>query len=93
MNHIEIKIMAKLELEKHQIPVLQKLAKYSHMDNWFNLDDDGVLRDRENHNRVMSVRNGCKQLMEGLTPEDLECLDGGELYTLMYFTSNVLKRF
>lgn len=85
--------MEKLVLQTHQIPVLQKLAKASHMDNWFNLDDNGVLRDRENGNRVMSVRNGCKQLMEGITPEDLECLDGSELYTLMYFTANVLKRF
>jgi hypothetical protein len=85
--------MAKLELKSYQIAVLQKLAKYSHMDNWFNLDDDGVLRDRENNNREMSVRNGCKQLMEGLTPEDLECLDGGETYTLLWFVANVLKGF
>jgi len=85
--------MAKLELTSYQISVLQKLAKASHMDNWFNLDDDGVLRDRENKNRKMSVRNGCKQLMEGLTPEDLECLDGSETYTLMLFVANVLKGF
>lgn len=83
----------KLELQSHQIPVLQKLAKVSKIDNWFNLDDDGVLRDRENGNKVMSVRKGCKQLMDGITPEDLELLDGSEIYTLMYFVTNDLKTF
>lgn len=83
----------KLELQSHQIPVLQKLAKVSKIDNWFNLDDDGVLRDRENGNKVMSVRKGCKQLMDGITPEDLELLDGSEIYTLMYFVANDLKTF
>jgi hypothetical protein len=85
--------MAKLVLEKYQIPILQKLAKASHMDNWFNLSDDGVLRDRENDNRIMSVRNGCKQLMDGLTPEDLECLNSTETYLLLSFVGNDLKSF
>ena len=85
--------MAKLELIETIIPILQKLAKTSHMDNWFNLDDDGVLRDRDNGNRVMSVRNGCRQLMDGLTPEDLECLTPSECYILLDFVGNILKSF
>lgn len=85
--------MAKLELLETVIPILQKLAKTSHMDNWFNLDDDGVLRDRENGNKVMSVRNGCKQLMDGLTPQDLECLTSLEHYILLGFVGNQLKSF
>ena len=89
----KIKNMAKLVLEKYQIPILQKLAKASHMDNWFNLDDDGVLRDRESNNRIMSIRNGCKQLMDGLTPEDLECLNYTETYLLLSFVGNELKSF
>ena len=85
--------MTKLVLKGQQVSILQKLAKTSHMDNWFNLDDDGVLRDRENGNRIMSVRNGCKQLMEGLTPEDLECLTSLEYYILLGFVANELKSF
>lgn len=85
--------MAKLVLKEQQVSILQKLAKASHMDNWFNLEDDGVLRDRENDNRIMSVRNGCKQLMEGLTPQDLECLNSAEVYTLLEFVGNDLKSF
>ena len=85
--------MAKLVLKEQQVSILQKLAKTSHMDNWFNLDDDGVLRDRENGNRIMSVKNGCKQLMEGLTPEDLECLSSTETYLLLSFVGNDLKSF
>ena len=85
--------MAKLVLKEQQVSILQKLAKASHMDNWFNLDDNGVLRDRENDNRVMSIKNGCKQLMEGLTPQDLECLNSAEVYTLLEFVGNDLKSF
>ncbi len=85
--------MGKLVLKSHQIPVLQKLAKKTKMDTWFNLDDDGVLRDAENGNRVMSVRKGCKQLMQGVVPESLEFLDASELYTLMWFVANDLKSF
>ena len=85
--------MAKLVLKEQQVSILQKLAKASHMDNWFNLDDNGVLRDRDNNNRVMSIKNGCKQLMEGLTPQDLECLNSAEVYTLLEFVGNDLKCF
>jgi hypothetical protein len=85
--------MAKLVLKEQQVSILQKLAKASHMDNWFNLDDNGVLRDRDNNNRVMSIKNGCKQLMEGLTPQDLECLNSAEVYTLLEFVGNDLKSF
>ena len=85
--------MAKLVLKEQQVSILQKLAKASHMDNWFNLDDNGVLRDRDNNNRVMSIKNGCKQLMEGLTPQDLECLNSAEVYILLEFVGNNLKCF
>lgn len=83
----------KLGLSKSEINVLQKIAKISHMDNWFNLDDNGVLRDREHDNKVMSVRNGCKQLMEGVTSYDLNQLNGDEMYHLLGFVGNKLKSF
>lgn len=86
-------IMTKLVLNNPQIAVLQRLAEITLMDSWFNLDDNGIVRDRENNNRIMSTRKACKQLVHGLTPEDLECLDGGELYTLIWFAANVLKTF
>jgi len=83
----------KLELLKSEINVLQKIAKVSHMDNWFNLDNEGVLRNREKNNRVMSVRSGCKQLMEGVTPYDLSQLNGDEVYHLLDLVGNGLKTF
>lgn len=83
----------KLVLSESKISVLQKIAKVSHMDNWFNLDNNGVLRDRENNNRVMSVRNGCKQLMEGVTSYDLSQLNGNEVFHLLDLVGNGLKKF
>jgi hypothetical protein len=83
----------KLVLSESEISVLQKIAKVSHMDNWFNLDNNGVLRDRENNNRVMSVRNGCKQLMEGVTSYDLSQLNGNEVFHLLDLVGNGLKKF
>jgi hypothetical protein len=85
--------MAKLKLDSKEIALFQKIAHHSHMDNWFNLSDDGVLRDRENNNRIMSVRNGCKQLMEGLEFPTIEVLTYTEVMTLLQFVGNKLKGF
>jgi hypothetical protein len=85
--------MAKLKLNCLEIALLQKIARHSHMDNWFNLSDDGVLRDRENNNRIMSVRNGCKQLMEGLEIPTIETLTAHEVHTLLCLVGNKLKQF
>lgn len=85
--------MAKLKLNALEIALLQKIAHHSHMDNWFNLSDDGVLRDRENKNRVMSVRKGCNQLMDGLEIATIETLTPHEVNTLLCLVGNKLKSY
>ena len=82
-------IMKKILLFPYQIQLLQKLAKKSKMDCWFDMDDNGEVRDLENGGRVMSTRNACRQLIEGLTPEDLDGLSGSEVHTLLGITSKL----
>lgn len=77
------KIMKTITLQYHQAQLLQKLAKKSKMDCWFDMDDNGVVRDLQNGGRVMSTKNACRQLIDGFTPEDLDGLSGREVNTLL----------
>ena len=75
--------MKKIELKLYEIDLLEKLARRSKMDCWFSVDDEGGVRDRENGNRIMSTNKAVRQLIEGLTPYDIEILDNCDIIFLL----------
>lgn len=71
--------MRKVTLTNSETEVLEKIAKRSKMDCWFNVNDDLSVRERD-----------IKTLIEGITPYDVETLSPNEVVIL---TSVLYKLF
>lgn len=74
-----------MKLSTQEYNTLSFLAEKSKMDCWFILEQDknqdDYVYDLENH-RKMSVRQGVKQLFEGLTQQDWNLLDSEQSYVM-----------
>lgn len=57
--------------------------------DWLLIDEKGNFKDLDNKGRVMSKRKAIKQIVEGITPEDISDLSSMELLGLL----NILGKF
>lgn len=73
--------MKRIILNDAEINLLIKITTYLKMD-WFDIDDKGRVRDRDNHNRVMSTRTAIKTIWEGVTDDSLRELSHTDWYIL-----------
>lgn len=71
-------------LNNAEIKALENLARVSKMDCWFGIDQQGRIRDYENHSRVLSQRKGIKQLIDGATNKDLERIGSGDRASIIH---------
>lgn len=72
-----------LSLGESEVKLLQRLARLSKMDCWFDMQEDGKVFDLENESKQTSTKHACRQLLDGLSMEDLEHLNNNEMYTLL----------
>lgn len=72
-----------LKLSQTQQEVLKKIARRSKMDCWFDINENGEIRDLENDGKIISPRKACRELLEGATVFDLKDLDKYEVYSLL----------
>lgn len=76
-------------LNASEIMVVRHLARRSKMDCWLCVEDNGTIRDLENKGKEMPIKEAITQMVEGLTPYDLEVLMPKEVLTLVTLVSKL----
>ena len=71
------------KLTSNEGNLLMGIARRSKMDCWFCVTLDGRCKDLENGGRIIPVSKAVRQLVEGMSFEDLSCLTDSEKYQLI----------
>lgn len=75
-------------LTNTELDIIDKVTSIMKID-WLFIDGNGNFKDLDNKSRVMSKRKAIKQVVEGMTPEDVSDLSSVELLGLL----NILGKF
>ena len=76
-------------LNASEIIVIRHLARRSKMDCWLCVEDNGTIRDLENKGKEMPIEKAITQMVEGLTPYDVEILTPKEVVTFVSLISKL----
>ena len=83
-------IMKKIQaLNASEILVVRHLANRSKMDCWLCVENDGTIRDLENNGKKISIKEAITDMVEGLTPYDVEILTPNEVVTFVSLVSKL----
>lgn len=74
-----------------QIRLLRRIAKYTKMDCWFDIDEKGQIRDLENNSRPMNPRRAMSDFMDGINSDTFNQLNDKEKFDLLMAVSNVIR--
>lgn len=76
----------------HQIRLLRRIAKYTKMDCWFDIDEYGQIRDFESDSRrPVNPRKGISDFIDGVNSDTFNQLNDEEKFDLLMAVSNVLR--
>lgn len=74
----------------HQIRLLRRIAKYTKMDCWFDIDEYGQIRDFES-NRPVNPLKGISDFIDGVNFDTFNQLNDEEKFNLLMAVSNVIR--
>ena len=75
-----------------QIKLLRRIAKYTKMDCWFDIDEYGQIRDFESDSRrPVNPQKGISDFMDGINSDTFNELSDEDKFDLLMAVSNVLR--